>query len=300
MRESTYRDLVCAIGAVATHIQLNLDEPLGIEGLAKVAGFSPFHFQRCFHRLVGEAVMVHVRRIRLERSAYRLRKTDDSISNIAAEAGFGSLAAFSRAFEMAFSVPPSRYRSSPWLFYWQTSPIGVHYSPDAPMTFKPLVRRGTPTTARVEYVPEFSVLAMYNDTPVQYAKVWGDFFDVLTQNGISLVDKPLISFTHQPRKPSQAWKIRGYVSIATDEEIPGSERVGTHQIEEGNYLIKRYQGSPIHIADFWARVWQEDLWQLRVRQRYATAYNHFVSGFNVASEDFVLDIYLPVQDPRAN
>ena len=54
---------------VMEHVQRHLDDALTPTDLARVAHFSPFHFQRIFRGMVGETVMGHVRRLRLERAA---------------------------------------------------------------------------------------------------------------------------------------------------------------------------------------------------------------------------------------
>jgi AraC family transcriptional regulator len=61
---------------VLDFIQRNLDEAMTPADLARLAHFSPFHFQRIFRALVGESVMGHIRRLRLERAALRLLHTD--------------------------------------------------------------------------------------------------------------------------------------------------------------------------------------------------------------------------------
>ena len=57
---------------VLVHIQQHLDEPLGLEELARIACFSQYHFHRIFRGMLGESVGEHIRRLRLERAASRL------------------------------------------------------------------------------------------------------------------------------------------------------------------------------------------------------------------------------------
>ena len=52
--------------AVIEHIDRHLDEKLDLASLASVANFSPYHFHRLFHALVGEPLGDYVRRRRLE------------------------------------------------------------------------------------------------------------------------------------------------------------------------------------------------------------------------------------------
>lgn len=88
----------------------NLAEDLPLADLAAAAELSPFHFHRLFRGLIGEPVAAHVRRLRLERAAHRLRQTDDEILTVAVDVGYSSNEAFTRAFARRFGVTPSAYR----------------------------------------------------------------------------------------------------------------------------------------------------------------------------------------------
>lgn len=68
------------------------------------------------------------RRLLLERAAFRLRTADVRILDAAVEAGYSSNEAFTRAFQRAYGVPPSRWRASGVSFYI-ASRSGVHFYP---------------------------------------------------------------------------------------------------------------------------------------------------------------------------
>ncbi|HRX85905.1 MAG TPA: AraC family transcriptional regulator, partial [Phycisphaerae bacterium] len=87
MNGATERDYQQRMLRVLVFIQQHLDEALRLEDLAGVANFSPFHFHRIFRGMVGETVMEHVRRLRLERAAQRLRQGDQPVTRLAFEAG---------------------------------------------------------------------------------------------------------------------------------------------------------------------------------------------------------------------
>src|SRR5438552_3450011 len=107
--EETYKERVLR---VLLYIQQHLDETIELDELARVAHFSPYHFHRLFRGMVGESVMEHVRRLRLERAAHRLKFTDQPVTRIAFEAGYETHEAFSRAFRATFEQSPSQFRES--------------------------------------------------------------------------------------------------------------------------------------------------------------------------------------------
>jgi AraC family transcriptional regulator len=110
MRAGTAESYQERIQRVLDHIGQNLDGDLELDGLARVAHFSPFHFHRVFRGMVGEPVKEHIRRRRMERAAGRLRSTDQTVLEIALDAGYETPESFTRAFESRFHLPPSAYR----------------------------------------------------------------------------------------------------------------------------------------------------------------------------------------------
>jgi AraC family transcriptional regulator len=84
------------------------DEDIRLETLAEVASLSRFHFQRMYAERVRETPMATVRRLRLVRVRQLLLDGNaPSITTLAAQAGYGSVAAFSRAFSRAFDHSPT-------------------------------------------------------------------------------------------------------------------------------------------------------------------------------------------------
>jgi AraC family transcriptional regulator len=93
-------------------VQLNLDRETSLESLARQYGYSPFHFHRLFSKTVRETPKRHVDRLRLERAAYKLAVTGDTVLGIALSVGFKSHETFSRSFRRAFGCSPKDYRNA--------------------------------------------------------------------------------------------------------------------------------------------------------------------------------------------
>lgn len=91
-------------------VQHNLDREISLESLARQYGYSPFHFHRFFSNAVGETPKQHVDRLRLERAAYKLAITGETVLEIALSVGFKNHETFSRAFKRAFGYSPRDYR----------------------------------------------------------------------------------------------------------------------------------------------------------------------------------------------
>ncbi len=109
MHTATQRDYRERIIRVLVHIQQHLDEELTLAELADIACFSAFHFHRVFRGMVGEPLGEHIRRIRLERAASRLRFGQQPVLQIALDAGYETHESFTRAFRVLFGKSPSEF-----------------------------------------------------------------------------------------------------------------------------------------------------------------------------------------------
>ena len=95
--------------------------------LAKVAGYSPWYSYRLFHSLLHMTPAVYIRRLRLSKSALRLRDEKVKIIDVAYDSGFESVDGYQRAFYKEFGCNPYEYSVSPVPIYL-FKPYGVKYS----------------------------------------------------------------------------------------------------------------------------------------------------------------------------
>lgn len=101
------------INRVMDHIDAHLTEEMALDDLARVAGFSRFHFHRLFQAMVGETLGRFIARLRVERAASMLMANPtSSITEVALDCAFGSSAAFARAFKARFGVSASEWRAA--------------------------------------------------------------------------------------------------------------------------------------------------------------------------------------------
>ena len=98
--------------------------------LAGRAHFSRDHLDRLIAAATGESPVALRRRLLLERAAWQLASGTASPSQAAAAAGYGSLAAFSRAFARDHGVSPSAFAASGRPLQI-AAPNGVHFHPPA-------------------------------------------------------------------------------------------------------------------------------------------------------------------------
>jgi AraC-like DNA-binding protein len=99
------------VSRVVRMIDNRPDIPHGLDGLAKLARLSPYHFLRTFESLTGSTPHQYLMRVRLRRAAFCLRTETSRILDIALDCGFGDVSNFNRAFRAEFGVTPRVYRA---------------------------------------------------------------------------------------------------------------------------------------------------------------------------------------------
>ncbi len=86
---------------------------LQCEQLARAHGVSPSRLYRMFRQHLGHGPRQARGEARVERACELLRASRKSITEVAYDAGFGSLAAFYRWFRRAVGVTPTKFRCAP-------------------------------------------------------------------------------------------------------------------------------------------------------------------------------------------
>lgn len=100
--------LVAALEAM----EANMEDPLGREALASIAGVSLRQLERLFRNHLRLTIREQYLRLRLDEAMRLLRETDLSRTMIAVACGFASANHFSRSFRQRFAMSPSEARSA--------------------------------------------------------------------------------------------------------------------------------------------------------------------------------------------
>lgn len=108
-----------AVRKMQDYINDHISEEISIGDLAKAASFSPWYARRIFIKYLDMTPAVYIRRLKLSRSALKLRDESCQILDVAMDMGFGSVDGYQRAFRREFGINPGEYSASPvpvWLF----------------------------------------------------------------------------------------------------------------------------------------------------------------------------------------
>ncbi|HUX85609.1 MAG TPA: AraC family transcriptional regulator, partial [Chloroflexota bacterium] len=99
-----------AVERVIHAMRQRLDEPLSLPEMAKIALFSPFHFDRIFHRITGSSPLKFLSALRMEAAIRLLLTSQLSVTDICFEVGYNSLGTFSTLFSQAIGISPVTLR----------------------------------------------------------------------------------------------------------------------------------------------------------------------------------------------
>jgi AraC family transcriptional regulator len=110
----------------------SLDDRPTTGDLARRVYQSRTQFHRVFRAVVAETPSAMRRRLLLERAAFQLADGERSVTDIAIDADYGSLEAFTRAFRKAFRMSPSLYRRMRVTHTFLPAPNGIHFYAAAP------------------------------------------------------------------------------------------------------------------------------------------------------------------------
>jgi AraC-like DNA-binding protein len=98
------------VGRALALLHQNPSHPWTISDLARQVGLSRSRLAERFRHYLGESPMAYLARWRLKLGAEILQNTDESVAEIAMSVGYGSEAAFNRAFKRHFASPPAHFR----------------------------------------------------------------------------------------------------------------------------------------------------------------------------------------------
>ncbi len=116
-----------AVQRMQDYIDAHLDTDITMLDLASVAKYSPWYSYRLFVNLLRMTPTVYIRRLRLSKSALRLRDEKVKIIDIAFDSGFESVDGYQRAFYKEFGCNPYEYSVCPIPIYL-FKPYGVKYN----------------------------------------------------------------------------------------------------------------------------------------------------------------------------
>ena len=244
-----------AVQRMQDYIETNLDKNITTADLANASRYSPWYSYRLFVELLHMTPAVYIRRLRLSKSALRLRDEKVKIIDVALDSGFESVDGYQRAFYKEFGCNPYEYSIRPTPIYL-FKPYGIKYAN----------RKESKDMSEVKSVfvqviekPERKVIIKRGKEATEYFKyseevgcdVWGLLCSMKSICG----------------EPVCLWLPKKYITEGTSEYVQGVEVAMDYsgEIPEGFDVIElpkckyiMFQGEPFEEEDFCEAI--EEVW----------------------------------------
>ena len=246
--DTIMEDQTNAVQRMQDYIDGHLNERITPADLARASLFSPWYAARLFRETTGLSPADYIRRLRLSRSALRLRDDDCRVADVAFEQGFGSVDGYQRAFLREFGVNPHEYARRPVPLHLFT-PYGVKYR--IPKMEGKKMEQVKTVFIQVIEKPARKVIVKRGKTASDYwayceevgCDVWG-----LLRSMKSISGEPVcLWLPAQYRLPGTSEYVQG-VEVATDDNSELPEGFDVIDLPAAKYLM--FQGEPFEEADY--------------------------------------------------
>ncbi len=298
MKKSTRQLYRQRILSVQLFIQKSLDRELSLEELAKKSYFSIFHFHRIFKAVVGESLKEHIRRLRLERAASHLKHTDESIINIAFDAGYQTHEAFTRAFKTIFGCSPSGFRTN----NANSQRILDQYKSEKKVNKrnKNLVNGDEIMEVKIQDIEPMRVAFVRHVGPYnQVGKAWDTLCTHLGKEGYLGSGSKFIGICYDCPEVTPSEKIRYDACITVDENFVPEDEIAVQTIGGGEYAVTTHFGPYDKLGQTYSRLFRDWLMKSDREIREQPCMEFYLNDPDSTEPDELLtDICLPLKSKK--
>jgi AraC family transcriptional regulator len=229
------------VDRVIDFIGKHLDEELELDELCRIACFSKYHFHRLFTAYTGLPLMNYIKWLRLKRAAHQLIvHKEETIINIALDAGFESHESFARAFKQVCGQSPSEFRRERNWESFENPPQPMHIKGKKIMTIT------------IKELPAKRVAVMeHHGDPMRLSDTLDKLITWAKAQPINLKPKPGEAFGfgyHDPRevKPEE---FRFDLALSVPQDFKLNDQVTERTLPAGRYAVTMHKGSRDNIGD---------------------------------------------------
>jgi AraC family transcriptional regulator len=296
MKEVTRQLYKERILRVLVFIQQNLGNELSLDELAKTAHFSAYHFHRIFRGMVGESLKEHIRRLRLERAATQLKHTDQSVLEIALDAGYETHEAFTRAFSTVCGCSPSSFRKSKSVLF-KSGSSRVHYSENGPLKNIKLPSGGKPMNVKIEKMEPMRVAFVRHVGPYNEVSVaWDKLCTILGKEGLLGPGTKFIGICYDDPEVTPPEKIRYDACVTVGNDFQPQGDIGVQTISGGEYAVVTHIGPYNKLGQTYAKLFGRWLPQSGRELRSEPGLEFYLnSPESTEPKELLTDIYVPLE-----
>lgn len=267
-------DRIEAVQRMQEYIEENLYSDITLDNLARVSGFSPWYAYRLFVLYLNITPSAYIRKLRLSKSALRLRDEKIKILDVALDVGYDSVDGYQRAFCREFGCNPKEYARCPSPIYL-FKPYKVKYS----------VMRKEEQTMQTRNIfiqmiekPQRKVIIKRGKTAKDYwtycSEVGCDVWGLLTSIK-SISGEPICCWLPEKYKTENTSEYVQGVEVSTDYDGVVPDGFDVIELPKCKYLM--FQGEPFEEKDFGLAI--EEV------QKAINNYNPSVVGYGWNSDE---------------
>ena len=292
-------DTLERFNAALAYIEANLDGVIDGKEISKITLYSAYQFQKIFTAMSGIPLSEYIRNRRLDRAAFDLQNTDETVGDIALKYGYDSPTAFNRAFQRLHGIAPSRVRTEK----------GLQLKAYPPMQFQLCIKGATVMKYRIVEQKAFRLVGYKLPTMrmknfeqfKEIPKFWDEHFangNFAKLMSINLSEKHdngrvdgVLGICVVPDIDSDA--LDYYIATAYEGEAPkGMEEV---IVPDCTYAVFECRGKiPFSVQDMTRRLYGEWLPNSGYEWANAPDIERYFDG-DPTSEDYVCELWLPVR-----
>ncbi|MET1257019.1 AraC family transcriptional regulator [Aliikangiella maris] len=216
------------IKKVEQYIERSLDEDLSVEKLAAQACYSVFHFHRLFKAYFGESVYAYKKRLLLERSVKQLVHSQQSITEIALNAGYENQSAFNKAFRQMFGQTPTQCRQQK----------NLHCSPSH------LTNKVKTMQVDIIQLQPISIISARGrgDYATAANQAWSCLMHFMYSNRYMQKQTRMFGITYDDPSVTEPDNIRYDACVSNDQQLTVSGELANSIIQGGTYARALHKG----------------------------------------------------------
>lgn len=234
------------------YIKANLNKPLTLEEISRVALLSKFHFHRIFKMVTSESLAQFIQRLRIEKAANLINvDTAISLTDIAMNCGFSSSAYFSRIFKEHFGISASAFRQ----LSFQDKQHFIQSCTKGLIPLKKIFRCQEELTVCIETIPGINVAYIrkyYLDLQEEpaiihrmfhYITAWGN------KKGLMARDTRVMGIIHDNPYITPFSKYQYDACISVPQNVSGEGIVGVKSVQAGKYAVLKVRNANKEILE---------------------------------------------------
>lgn len=298
MRRDTHSFYGHTIQRTIERLAGHLDEAADLRVIAAEAGLSPFYFHRLFRGMVGETPLELLRRLRMERAAWRLLHTQQPVTRIAGEAGYETHEAFTRAFRACYGTAPSDFRRRDRGQIELAALCGVHFDPAGRVpAFISRDTGGDSMDVQIIHRPALRLATVRHTGP--YGQI-GEAFERLgvLAGPAELFNGPeteMLALYYDDLESTPPDQLQSDAAITVPEDATLPDGLQEQRLPAGPYARYLHTGPYAHLGDVWARLIGEWLPAAGHTIGDSVCYEVYLnSPGQVPDEELQTVLYLPI------